>query len=143
VAMFKWPPGVSDAAKNMAIDPAIAGRPEKIAASTTASGLPSGNDNANKLSALASTSIGIGGTPTQTFASIASTVGLAKQSSDNEVELRTSTLAQAQTLNSSASGVSLDEEMANLTQYQRAFQASSKVLQTADALLQSLIDSLR
>ena len=35
------------------------------------------------------------------------------------------------------SGVSLDEEMANLMKYQRAFQASSRVFQTIDNLLEN------
>jgi flagellar hook-associated protein 1 FlgK len=141
--LFVAPAAVAGAAKGMALDPAIVGHPEKIATSSTAAGLPSGNDVAGQLADLATTSIGSGGTPTATFAALASSVGSAKQSADNENELRTSTVAQAETLNSSSSGVSLDEEMANLTQYQRAFEASSKVLQTADALLENLISSIQ
>ena len=142
-AVFKWPPGITDAAMNMTLDSPIIGHPEKIAASSTASGLPSGNDVAIKLADLATQPLAAtGGTPTERFASIASSLGSAKQSADNEAELRSSTVAQAQTMNDSASGVSLDEEMTNLTQYQRAFEASSKVLQTTDELLQSLIQTL-
>jgi flagellar hook-associated protein 1 FlgK len=140
--LFVAPTTVAGAARNMALDPAIIGNPQKIATSSTAAGLPSGNDVALKLAALSSTSLGSEGTPTNAFASITSAVGNAKQSADNENTLRTSTVAQAETLNSSSSGVSLDEEMANLTQYQNAFAASSKVLTTAAELLQTLISSI-
>jgi flagellar hook-associated protein 1 FlgK len=42
-------------------------------------------------------------------------------------------------LRDSASGVSVDEEMVDLTRFQRAFQASVQVLHTADELMQSLL----
>jgi len=40
------------------------------------------------------------------------------------------------------SGVSLDEETADLMKYQRAFQASSKVIQTIDSMLNTVINGL-
>ena len=40
------------------------------------------------------------------------------------------------------SGVSLDEEMANLMKYQRAFQASSRVFQTIDNLLENIVTQM-
>lgn len=141
--IFVAPASVTGAAKAMALDPGIVGKPEKIAASSTAAGLPGGNDLAVKLAGLATAPLGATSqSPTARFATIASALGIAKQSADNEVSLRQSTVGQAQTMNDSASGVSLDEEMTNLTQYQRAFEASSKVLQAVDELLQNLIQSL-
>jgi flagellar hook-associated protein 1 FlgK len=44
-------------------------------------------------------------------------------------------VTQAENLNSSASGVSLNEEMVNLTRFQQAFQAATRVLQVTDGLL--------
>ncbi|MNT40241.1 Flagellar hook-associated protein 1 [compost metagenome] len=40
----------------------------------------------------------------------------------------------------SFSGVNLDEEAANLIRYQQAYQASSKVIQVAQEIFQSLLD---
>ncbi len=47
--IFVAPASVTGAAKAMALDPGIIGKPEKIAASSTAAGLPGGNDLAVKL----------------------------------------------------------------------------------------------
>ena len=46
---------------------------------------------------------------------------------------------QLQSQRSSVSGVSIDEEMTNLTQYQQAYQAASEVVTVVNELMQSLI----
>ena len=43
---------------------------------------------------------------------------------------------------SSVSGVSLDEEMVNLIQFQHAYNASAKVISTIDSLLEVVINGL-
>ncbi len=60
-------------------------------------------------------------------------------SANTEQSLRQATVSQAQTLNSSVSGVSIDQEMTNLDEFQKAYEASSQVLQTANALLGDLM----
>jgi flagellar hook-associated protein 1 len=40
------------------------------------------------------------------------------------------------------SGVSLDEEMTDLMKYQRSFQASSRVIQVIDDLLDTIVNRL-
>jgi flagellar hook-associated protein 1 FlgK len=40
-------------------------------------------------------------------------------------------------------GVSIDEEVANLVVYQRAFQASAKLLTTMDGLMQDVLNMTR
>ena len=40
------------------------------------------------------------------------------------------------------SGVSMDEEMADLVKYQRAFQASSRVFSVVDELLDTVVNRL-
>jgi flagellar hook-associated protein 1 FlgK len=43
----------------------------------------------------------------------------------------------------SVSGVSLDEEMSNMLQFQRSYQAAAKVLSAMDSLMGNLIDMVR
>jgi flagellar hook-associated protein 1 FlgK len=56
--------------------------------------------------------------------------------------MRESTVAHADNLRQSISSVSLDEEMINLTKFQRAFDASMRVLQAANEMLTSLMQRL-
>jgi flagellar hook-associated protein 1 FlgK len=49
--------------------------------------------------------------------------------------------ASAETQRSNVSGVNLDEEAANLIQYQQAYQASARFLQTAQSLFSTLLQS--
>jgi flagellar hook-associated protein 1 FlgK len=50
--------------------------------------------------------------------------------------------ANAQTTLEASSGVSLDQEAANLLQYQQAYQASAKVIETAQSIFTSLLASV-
>jgi flagellar hook-associated protein 1 FlgK len=121
------------------VDPSVANDPDAIAASGTATGLPGGNDTAVALAGLASQALGSSSTPSGAFATIAASVGNDVSSAQSEATLRDDTVSQAQDLNDSASGVSLDQEETNLTSFQRAYEASSQVLQTASSLLQDLL----
>ena len=52
-------------------------------------------------------------------------------------------MAQFNRMRDSVSGVSIDEETANLLQYQHAFDASAKVIQVADGMLKTILDLKR
>lgn len=133
------------AARSLSLDAAMVGRPDKVAASATAGGIPGNSANAVALGQLADQAITSGGTRTasQAYSDIVGDIGLRKQNARMEAETRDGILAQVTTMRESASGVNLDEEMVNLTKYQRAYEASAKVLSTADQLLADLIESLR
>ena len=51
-----------------------------------------------------------------------------------------STLDAAEASQSQFAGVNLDEEAAHLLEFQQAYQASARILQTAKEMFQSLID---
>jgi flagellar hook-associated protein 1 FlgK len=52
---------------------------------------------------------------------------------------QTALVTQITSAQQSVSGVNLNEEAANLLQYQQLYQANSKVIQTADTLFQTLL----
>ena len=52
---------------------------------------------------------------------------------------QTALLNQATSAQQSVQGVNLNEEAANLIQYQQLYQANSKVIQTASTLFQTLL----
>ncbi|MGA3124358.1 MAG: flagellar hook-associated protein FlgK [Polyangiaceae bacterium] len=140
--LFTPPTTVAGAAAAFAVDPAVAGQPSYIAASSTAAGLPGGNDGAVALSQLSTQPLAGGAPPAQTFAAIASNVGDMASAADTESQTRDQMVLQAQNLNSSVSGVSLDQEMTNMTQFQNAYEASTKVIQTAQTLFTDLMDMM-
>ncbi len=141
--LFVTPTAVAGAAASMAVDPGVAADPSKVAASSTATDVPGGNQNALALLHVGQNPIGASGTPAEGIAALTSSVGVRKSAADGEVQLRQSTVAQVKALRDSASGVSIDEEMVDLTRFQRAFQASVQVMQTADQLMQSLLQMVQ
>ncbi|MBX3209332.1 MAG: flagellar hook-associated protein FlgK [Labilithrix sp.] len=139
--LFVPPATQKGAAAAMEMDPSLVGHPERIGAAGAPGELPGGNSVALRLGELGSAAAFGGSTLADRFADIATDIGLRKASANAESQLRTDTLAVAEQLESSANGVSIDEEMVDLAQYQRAFQAASKVLRTVDELLQTLMES--
>jgi flagellar hook-associated protein 1 len=137
--LFEPPGGVSGAAKNLSISSLMAGQPDRVAASASLAEIPGGNGAALALAGLASQALGPGGTPAARFAALGGKLGGLQVTADNAVALRSDTLGMVETLREQASGVSIEEEMVDLTRYQRAFEASMKVLRVADELLEGLI----
>jgi len=77
------------------------------------------------------------------YGSVVAQVGLDVQSAETVVNQDNAFLKQLNTLRESSSGVSLDEELANLIQYQRSYQASAKLITTAGEMLDTLINMMR
>ena len=64
---------------------------------------------------------------------------MASQQAGQSFNAQQAQLQQLQTYQSQVSGVSIDEELANLLTYQRAFEAASRLITTADEMMQTLI----
>ncbi len=67
-------------------------------------------------------------------------VGSNVQASKLSLDSATSTLDAAEASQSEFAGVNLDEEAAHLLEFQQAYQASARILQTAKEMFQSLIE---
>jgi len=105
------------------------------------SNVSGGAEDDTKLLTVSSSSDGmtIGGYFTDTINAVAIKVQDAKQNVTNH-ESQLSSLEESRT---SVSGVSLDEEMANLIQYQHAYAANAKIISTVDELLDLIVNGLK
>jgi flagellar hook-associated protein 1 FlgK len=76
------------------------------------------------------------------YATTLAVLGTAVQSGKSAAALSTAIAADAKDAASSASGVNLDEEAAKLLQFQQSYQASAKVLQVAQSIFDSLLQTV-
>ena len=140
--LFTITPTSVGAARAIRVSAAVAGNPNAIAASSDAATVPGNSDNAVLLSQLGSLPAIGGRTPSEAYGDMVGDVGARKASAAADVSMREAVAAQATSARESTSGVSLDEEMVALSKYQRAYEASSKLITTVDQLLQELMDRL-
>jgi flagellar hook-associated protein 1 len=131
------PPPVSGkgAAANLAVqitDPTL------IAASSD--GSPGSNGNVAVLSAVQNQAVAGGQTPTDYYSNIV--FGVGNDVSNGSAEITSSQLAlnQLQDQRGSISGVNLNEEAANMVQYQNAYTAAAKVVTTVNDMLFTVIN---
>ena len=116
--------------------------PSQVAASSTAAGVPGDNTNAMAIAQLTSASVaGLGNTTFSGFyGGLVSTVGAMKSSTADALTFNNNLMTDIQNRRDSVSGVSLDEEAANLLKYQRSYEAGARVISVADQLLQTLLN---
>lgn len=114
--------------------------PDQIAAALPDA--PGGNGNALALAQLANAKPVNGYSFSQFYGSIAGGVGRDLSNANDATAIDRQLLTQSQTLRNHLSGVSLDEEATNLIAYQRAYQATSKLVTVLNDLTQTVIDIL-
>ena len=130
---------------NFAVNTAIISDTDKIAAAQASDGLPADNRVALAIADLQTTSLSIGSenaTFSDYFNSVVSRVGADVQYAETRVANQTEMLTYLDTYRESVSGVSLDEEMINLIQYQRSYQSAAKLINVVDEMLATLLNSL-
>jgi flagellar hook-associated protein 1 len=106
--------------------------PSQIAASSD--GTVGSNGNLANLSAVQTTALPAGQTPGDSYANLVYQVGSLTSNATAESSATTSSLLQLNDQLSSVSGVSIDEESANLITYQTAYEAAARVVTTVQAL---------
>jgi flagellar hook-associated protein 1 len=134
VTLFN-PPPASGAASSLSVaitDPAL------LAASSD--GTAGNNGNAEALYGLRNQAIVNGETPTDYYSNIVFTVGNASANASAEQSASNLVLQQLNDQRASVSGVSLDQEAANLMRYQQAYAASAQVISSINSMMQTVIN---
>jgi flagellar hook-associated protein 1 len=115
---------------------------------TTPAGAAGDNDIAKAVGNLANASFSItggddiDGTFSQHYATTVANFGQTLSTTNARVGEQTSIETLVRGQRDGVSGVSLDEEMTDLMKYQRSFQASSRVIQVIDDLLDTIVNRL-
>jgi len=142
--VFDVGPTSTNAARDLRVSVDVFNQPDRIAAAGSVFSTPGGSDNAVALSKIFDTQIVFGNTKTaaQAYGDIIGSIGSTRAGSQRDVETQAAILSQVKSMHQSESGVSLDEEMVNLTKYQNAYQAASKMIGVADQLMQTLLNTV-
>jgi len=77
------------------------------------------------------------------YASLVGVVGAQSKAAGWNLAAQESVMAQLANRRDAVSGVSLDEEVANMIKFQRAYEAAARLITTADAMMQILLDMKR
>jgi flagellar hook-associated protein 1 FlgK len=81
-----------------------------------------------------------GATLSSYYGGLVSTIGSMSRAASDSLTFDSNLLSELNNRRESLSGVSLDEEAANLIRFQRSYQAGAKMIQITDELLQTLLD---
>ena len=100
------------------------------------------NGNALRFDSLASRALVDGQTVTDAYASAMADIGVRVQGAQAAADTSATVAARTHAELSAATGVNLDEEAARLIQFQQAYQAAAKLLQTSQMLFDTLINTI-
>ncbi len=132
-----------NASENVRISTDLQNSTDVVAAGFT--GQSGDNQNALQLIALQTQALASNSTVSfqQYYKTIITNLGTEAATANNQYDSQDALLNQVTTLTESVSGVNIDEESTMLMVYQRAYQASSKVIQIADEMMATTIDMIR
>jgi flagellar hook-associated protein 1 FlgK len=137
-AIFSVPAGGVEAGAAAAIS-VIPGDPGAIATAAIGQGA-TGNGNANAFGGLLNATDGSGTSITGNLASMLSGIGSSSAALQQQSTNQQASLTQLTTMRDGLSAVNLDTEAANLTTYQRSYQAAAQVFTIVDQLLAAAIN---
>lgn len=135
-AIFQLPPTANGAAALIGM---ATTDPKSIAAAAVGEG-STGSSNALLLAGLANGTTVSGQTPLEFLTSLMGQIGSAASAASSDNTVQQATLSQLTSQRNALSGVSLDEEAANLTQYQRAYEAAAKLFSITDEMMASALN---
>jgi flagellar hook-associated protein 1 FlgK len=136
---FAAPASVAGAAAALAVDPAVLADSQLVAGSST--GAVGDNQTAQALANLRNVRAMSGGTatPSEAWSNLVYRVGADVSAAQSASGTRDAIVRQLQQLRDQVSGVSLDEEAANLMKFQRSYEASARFFTTITDTLDTLM----
>ncbi len=122
-------------AASLAVSAAVEGNPSAIAAGTAAAG-PLDGSNALNLADLSTSPTGADSVYRQAIVQL----GVDTQTATNRDQIQQTATQSLDNARSQQSGVSIDEEMTNLVEFQHGYDAAARLLTTIDGMLDTLIN---
>ena len=135
-AIFAFPAGAPHAAASLVV---LAQSGTDFAAAGSGEGA-NGTGNANALAALGTQKNASGDTFADTLSAVISSIGTAAASAGTRATVANAALAQASSNQANLSGISLDTEAANLTQFQRGYEAQAKLIAVLNQIMADTIN---
>ncbi|NMB74008.1 MAG: flagellar hook-associated protein FlgK [Myxococcales bacterium] len=133
------------AALQLRLDAAVDGAPDALAAAQDPLNLPGDNRNALALADLQEALLFAGGSRSagEFWRSAVTDVSAGLEDAGRALEQAAARIAMVSQVREAVSGVSLDEEMIELSKAQRAFEAAAKVIQAGDEMLEVILSLKR
>jgi len=140
INFFKAPQEIKGAAENISLSDEVLDDLSNIATALDANS-PGDNRVAVAISKLQHEKVMDEGTTTleESFLQTIGKIGLEAGKAHLDAEQSEGILAQTKNLRERISGVSIDEETANMVKFQHAYEAAAKVMQTADEMFATVI----
>ncbi len=137
---FKQPMGVVGAAVNMRLSDGVANDVNKIV-SAIKPNAPADNTVANVISSLQYKQVMDQGTATigDFYNSLVGQVGVMSQRANRAIESQKNIMQQLGQIRESISGVSLDEETTKMIEFQKSYDASARLIRTADEMFDTVL----
>lgn len=129
-------------AGSMAVNADLARRPDWLSSSDSLDPLDTGNNAiALQMAQLRTTAILVSNTQNinQFYESALVSLGVEARSNAQVLDIQRDAVEDFDTRRQEVSGVNIDEEVTNLLQFQRAFEASARIITTVDRMLDTLL----
>lgn len=141
---FEMPQQVEGAAELLAVNEAVSKDVGKIAAAAQPNS-PGDNRIANILSSIQYKKTLNDGSSTldDYYSSIVGQIGIETQRANSDLSSQKDIVAQLKNIRESISGVSLDEETTKMIEFQKTFDASARLIRTADEMMDTVLNLKR
>jgi len=128
-------------AADIAVNPALAGSPSKVAAGAAGKG-PGDNSVANSIAGIRYEALIGTETIGSAYSALVAQIGSHAEEARMRTEMYTISLNQRRTQRESIAGVSIDEEMVNMVKFQQAYNAAARIFTVIDEMTDLIINRM-